>query len=598
MATRLGNYVTLPGSSTNWASGISDSLANLSKSYLTQAENELERDRLAQAAEESKRRFETTESRMRDAEARQLASDRANESYREQQLARQKKLDEIAALDRQRARDKENQETKNQKILASVDVTPDINFISDATRESIEDARKNITAAEKAAAENVKKLNARAGFLDEDNGLTPEGQAEAERLAKQYGDKNSSYEDRLKVASAAVKDLSLDSVKTNYEKEANRELNKVKAQFNSSVNRLPSLITQEEFIKAGQKQLEQSGHSAPYSTSVLNNLTLRAQALGLPTANSLVTAAANAAKQEYDINIKKLELTKDFVKSTNKGGKQGVSDKDFFDFADNLDGFGTGDRDLAINLYTTLKNSKYIKEANVPNGVLQQAIMLTSEGWPDVQTLNPSDPKDLERVTNLAIELSNKPTKVNDYLAKVEETLKAPKIPSKNEVLASRFNLDINKESIPSIKEFTREDFKTLSENLSKINQESRQTGNNRSSTDVSPTRSLGNLPRGNAFTGTSPTANALVPLPEVIDTSSLRKELSPVEYSIGPNAAKSRELVSLAEDINKDISFLSRPGRNSGVGLTSPLVLRLRNDLANKTKRLEQLKAELNLPR
>lgn len=63
MATRLGNYVTVPGSGANWASGISDSLANLSKSYITQGQAEDERTRLAAADAESKRRWDIANAR-------------------------------------------------------------------------------------------------------------------------------------------------------------------------------------------------------------------------------------------------------------------------------------------------------------------------------------------------------------------------------------------------------------------------------------------------------------------------------------------------------------------------------------------------------
>ena len=44
---RQGNYVSVSGNNPNWAAGISDSLTNLSKSLLSQSEEEKERDRLA-----------------------------------------------------------------------------------------------------------------------------------------------------------------------------------------------------------------------------------------------------------------------------------------------------------------------------------------------------------------------------------------------------------------------------------------------------------------------------------------------------------------------------------------------------------------------
>lgn len=55
---RQGNYVPGVGGNVNWASGISDSLTGLSKSLLGQASEERERERLAAAEEENKRRFD------------------------------------------------------------------------------------------------------------------------------------------------------------------------------------------------------------------------------------------------------------------------------------------------------------------------------------------------------------------------------------------------------------------------------------------------------------------------------------------------------------------------------------------------------------
>jgi hypothetical protein len=101
---RQGNYVTLPGASANWGAGLSASLADLSKTFINQANNEKERERLAAEAEESKRRFGITE-------ARQKAADEATTDYRRQQLenaAEQARLtaeNRAKTLDLQAARD-------------------------------------------------------------------------------------------------------------------------------------------------------------------------------------------------------------------------------------------------------------------------------------------------------------------------------------------------------------------------------------------------------------------------------------------------------------------------------------------------------------
>lgn len=114
---RQGNYVTVPGSGTNWASGTSGALTDLSRLLNTQSESEKERNRLAAVAEEDKRRYEegiaykaasdaedkrryeegSTRQRLLDKEARERNSRLDAEARRRFDLGRQDKLNKEAA---------------------------------------------------------------------------------------------------------------------------------------------------------------------------------------------------------------------------------------------------------------------------------------------------------------------------------------------------------------------------------------------------------------------------------------------------------------------------------------------------------------------
>lgn len=91
MARRLGNYVSGVGSGTNWASGISQSLTDLSRSLISQGQAEDERARLAAKEAEDTRRYQDT-------------------------LARQKRLDDFQQSEAQATRDwRKTQAEENQR---------------------------------------------------------------------------------------------------------------------------------------------------------------------------------------------------------------------------------------------------------------------------------------------------------------------------------------------------------------------------------------------------------------------------------------------------------------------------------------------------
>lgn len=72
-----GNYVPISGVNANWGEGLSSALANLSKTYASQAEAEKERARLAAADAESKRRYEQNRA---DIAARNAITDARNKA--------------------------------------------------------------------------------------------------------------------------------------------------------------------------------------------------------------------------------------------------------------------------------------------------------------------------------------------------------------------------------------------------------------------------------------------------------------------------------------------------------------------------------------
>lgn len=106
MARRLGNYVSGVGGGTNWASGISQSLTDLSKSLISQGQAEDERARLAAKEAEDARRYQDTVARQKRLDAFQRDEAAATREYRTKRdkIAdeRQKAQDQIAADERAR----------------------------------------------------------------------------------------------------------------------------------------------------------------------------------------------------------------------------------------------------------------------------------------------------------------------------------------------------------------------------------------------------------------------------------------------------------------------------------------------------------------
>ena len=110
---RQGTYVTVPGGAANWAQGLSDSLANLSKSYLQQGAAEDERARLAASEAESKRRWELDREHKLNtaAEAKRQWEERQKILLSQEQRAKTKAEADAANLARQEAQRKWISET-------------------------------------------------------------------------------------------------------------------------------------------------------------------------------------------------------------------------------------------------------------------------------------------------------------------------------------------------------------------------------------------------------------------------------------------------------------------------------------------------------
>ena len=116
---RQGNYVTVPSGSANWASGLSDSLSDLSKGFLDQAEKERESQRLDSIQKESSRRYDE-ELAMKQQEARAKEQDRIAKNLVD--TAAQKRAQ--TTFDQQQS--EFNRTLKNREILEGYN--PDITF--------------------------------------------------------------------------------------------------------------------------------------------------------------------------------------------------------------------------------------------------------------------------------------------------------------------------------------------------------------------------------------------------------------------------------------------------------------------------------------
>lgn len=499
---RQGNYVPNAGSNVNFASGLSSSLTDLSRSLLSQAQ---EKDRLeakAREAAEAERRFGITEERQRAnmlldaAYKQQTAKDTA--AYRKQQLdnaAEQARLTaenraaQLALQERtltlaeeraQREADAAALKTKDTSILGTTKVDYDIEDFGPNVQAAIKQGQQQISAAENQVKANLEELNRRRSFLDTKGNLSEVGQQAVNDRAALYAKENNlDAETARSMALQDVTNIHNAALSSTYEKDSAKYLNQLKTNFNRAMENLPSLITREEYAAVAEEALRNAGYSNIYSDEAQNWLERQIKNKGITTTADLLSSASASAKARYERNKDKLNLVKGFL---DKNQGKGISEEKFTEFVSNQDLFGTGDRDMGISLYTTLKDSEKLQ--NVPAGVIRQAIVLTATKGLDEETLDPTDPKDLKKVTDLAISLANNPEGAQNFLSQVEKELEYS-APTREQVLGGRFGFTASE--APTVRQFTREDLNALrTETAKAVNNRLPETNTSSAIPDVS----------------------------------------------------------------------------------------------------------------
>jgi hypothetical protein len=440
--SRQGNYVTVPGGSANWTKGISDSLTALSKSYIGQGDAEEERARLAAAAEENKRRFEI-EQAYKEAEAQRTAAfrqaqldatsarDAATVSDREARLALlQSEEDRKQAVHDQTVADAATAR-ENDTILGSFTVPNNLDILGPNAQGVWQTQNEGLAAQRADADANIELINTRRNFLTPEGALSPEGQAEFDRRFAVLSQALPEEEARSR-AMNQVTTMRDNALNSNYETDINAFLTNQERDLGIAASRLPYLATQEEFIRYGQQQLAEAGHTAPMSAEVRQDLAARAEARGLPKAADLIASgqAADVAKYERAVEQAKLfdnYYTRRQAASSNGGrtSSTGMDASDFNEFVNNLDGWGQEDKQQAIQLLTNLSQDPEVQSAGIPVSVLREAILLTSfEGTlTDNRTVDPENPTDVTNVVNLAKALNSGSTTGRTFINKSDYTL-------------------------------------------------------------------------------------------------------------------------------------------------------------------------------
>lgn len=436
-----GNYVPISGVNANWSEGLSSALADLSKTYISQAEAEKERARLAAADAESKRRYE---------------QDRADIAARNQVLDARYDAEQLIAnaAEARAVKDaefKESERTRaktNRDVLGQLTVDFGADNLGPNVQSRIAQAQEHINTTRTTIESNVAAINQRRNFLTPEGEFSEAGNAEYQA---RYADYLKMYNDPAKAAELAKADVVTmrnNALANDYETKARAELAAVETAFNNQLSRLGTKGTVEEFIAAGQAQAAAAGHQDPYSKELRDELRARALDRGLKTRGDLIAAGQTAAETAYQREKDRIGFMQSYYTAAGTGssgsGGKGVSDEKFVEFISNLDLFGVGDRDRAVKLYQTLKNDPLLK--GVDEGFIREAIILTSTKGLDDETLGTGD-KEINTIATLATDLAKGNTTGKQYVAKKDFEINqgALKSYSADELMGRRFDLQVPK---------------------------------------------------------------------------------------------------------------------------------------------------------
>ena len=440
-----GNYVPISGVNANWSEGLSSALANLSKTYASQAEAEKERARLAAADAESKRRYEQDRA---DIAARNALTDAENKRRWDIQEGRSAQAEARAVKEAEFIESERTRAKTNRDVLGQLTVDFGADNLGPNVQSRIAQAQEHINTTRTTIESNVAAINQRRNFLTPEGGFSEAGNAEYQA---RYADYLKMYNDPAEAAELAKADVVTmrnNALANDYETKARAELAAVETAFNNQLSRLGTKGTVEEFIAAGQAQLAAAGHQDPYSKEVRDELRARALDRGLKTRGDLIAAGQTATETAYQREKDRIGFMQSYYTAAGTGssgsGSKGVSDEKFVEFISNLDLFGVGDRDRAVKLYQTLKNDPLLKGVN--EGFIREAIILTSTKGLDDETLG-TDPKEINTIATLATDLAKGNTTGKQFVAKKDFEINqgALKSYSADELMGRRFDLQVPK---------------------------------------------------------------------------------------------------------------------------------------------------------
>ena len=397
------------GGSTNWTAGISGALTDLGKSFRAQGDSELERDRLAAKDKKEETRYKAQEDR--------LLADR--------------KLKADAR--------------KDSNTLGNLKVNIGFGDLGQGVQDKASNTEKGIEKLEQDYTTNIAELTKRRGVIDEDGKLSPYGTTLFDTYKTSYLEALPPAEAEAK-AMEAVLGIQSAAKDNDYDIKAKKHITSAREALLKGKVGATTNATVQEFVEAGQRQLESAGHANPFSAEVRADLANRAKILGLRTGGEYRTADVTANKAAYDNAYQKekdrISFLKDYYSASKSAGRsadgsyKGASTKDWVEFTSNLDAFGDSDKNKANTLFSTVKSA----HPNLSAGIIREAIMAKSGGSLfDTETPDPTA-GNIEDIGKMALSLSKGTgPAVNKEDFKINEAKLAELKPSNS--LAGRLNL-------------------------------------------------------------------------------------------------------------------------------------------------------------
>ena len=441
--SRQGNYVTVPGGSTNWTEGISKSLLDLSKSYRDQAINKAETARLREKDAREAEKFEL----------------------------------ERAIL---------GQELSDKNILTNVAPNVGIEALGpnvQNNRSKLLDRRNKLDEVFK---ENKKYIETNRGLFDDKGALTDFGQNQLVELTKQAQRENP---DITPDNANRVAREYLDAVYTNVTSpEADKYLTS-KSNYLKNYDRAildedaraSGQMTRGEYIEGRIQELTGAGHSGARSKEVLSILETEADARGLLTRAEMVEQAQERENQAYKERKDQLDILIRGMRANNSGGtktgsaKNGMDAREFTQAISDLDrtflglGWQTDEKKTGEEAFTTIIESYAPDEqrgmAPFVRAAIIDSIVDKSEGFftgeqeilDGASLSSRTGEKWINRVKNLAAQYQadSGGSRRQQFLTDKALQLEGSRTITPEEVLGRRYAREITRQSPPEFKRLT-----------------------------------------------------------------------------------------------------------------------------------------------